>query len=246
MADGLGEDAKRLLANLAAEEQEEKRRGEESLESRLLKSGSADFSSRPSPTFEAAKLQVQAEERALTAQRARKQPHIAARVDDALSERLTTAKAGVGELVCSVAWHDSNDLDLHCLTPAGEHLWHGHPKSLCGGSLDVDSNSEAGSATDAPVVSMFWPKDVPKGRYTFWVEAADLSRSTPPTKFTLRLSEHGFVTKEVTHDPSRLHRFPKPGEAPPASSGGACRRRAAGGGVKNCFMPRPFFATAVQ
>ena len=58
-----------------------------------------------------------------------------------LGRRLKAAGAMVGNLTCSLMWDDHDDLDLHCETPSGEHIFWNHKKGQCGGHLDVDMNA---------------------------------------------------------------------------------------------------------
>eukprot|EP01047_Picozoa_sp_COSAG01_P004123 COSAG01_NODE_132_length_24759_cov_13.862298_14_plen_169_part_00 len=38
------------------------------------------------------------------------------------------AKAKVGALTCSLMWHNGNDLDLHCQSPTGSHIFYAKRK----------------------------------------------------------------------------------------------------------------------
>ena len=71
------------------------------------------------------------------------------------SSRLNLAGAQTGDIRVSLIWDNSNDLDLHVVTPRGEEIYYGHKTSLDGGFLDVDAN--AGSPfTNKPVENVFW------------------------------------------------------------------------------------------
>eukprot|EP01049_Picozoa_sp_SAG25_P009359 SAG25_NODE_921_length_4754_cov_3.223416_3_plen_147_part_00 len=84
-------------------------------------------------------------------------------------------------------WDNENDLDLHCETPAGEHIWYGNKKASCGGHLDIDQNAHEDDSTVTPIENIFWPKP-PPGHYKFWVEAVDMDRQCGQTPYTVRLT----------------------------------------------------------
>ena len=50
-----------------------------------------------------------------------------------------------------------DDLDLHIVTPSRKEICYSHPKSRCGGELDVDANRDEATARVDPVENMFWP-----------------------------------------------------------------------------------------
>src|SRR5262249_44926230 len=94
-----------------------------------------------------------------------------AAIDDEIRQRLVLAGGRFDKVSirASLLWDNRNDLDLHCLTPGGEHIYFSAKKSNCGGELDVDRN--ASGETDKPVENIRWPKGLARpGRYKFWVE----------------------------------------------------------------------------
>jgi uncharacterized protein YfaP (DUF2135 family) len=54
-----------------------------------------------------------------------------------MGRRLKEAGAKVGALTCSLMWHNRNDLDLHCESPTGSHIFYGQRTGSCTGVLDV-------------------------------------------------------------------------------------------------------------
>lgn len=73
-----------------------------------------------------------------------------------MGARLKKAGAHVGRLTCSLMWHNHDDLDLHCETPAGEHIcWHDKKADKCDGHLDVDMNASEKHMTNTPIENMY-------------------------------------------------------------------------------------------
>ncbi len=72
------------------------------------------------------------------------------------------------DIRASLIWDDRNDLDLHCLTPDGYHIFYGARRANCGGELDVDRN--VNGEDPKPVENIRWAKgDARSGTYRFWV-----------------------------------------------------------------------------
>src|SRR4029450_6014732 len=65
-----------------------------------------------------------------------------ASIDEEIRQRLVLAGGRFDQVSirASLLWDNRNDLDLHCITPAREHIHYGRKESNCGGELDVDRN----------------------------------------------------------------------------------------------------------
>ena len=105
--------------------------------------------------------------------------HVGARLDERgvpvlifnsdMNRRLERAGARSGDIQISLIWNTTDDLDLHCVDPAGGHIFFGHRRSQSGGVLDVDMNVQP--TTDQPVENIYWPRgSAPSGQYKVYVQ----------------------------------------------------------------------------
>ena len=118
---------------------------------------------------------------------------------DAEIKARVTSRGGMYEGVdvrASLLWNNRNDLDLHVVTPAGEHIYYGAKQSTCGGWLDVDMN--VGGDSIKPVENIRWAKGkAPAGRYRVFVRNFRFHEPDhAPTAFKVEL-EVGGVIKHV-------------------------------------------------
>lgn len=118
-------------------------------------------------------------------------------IDAEIRQRLKLA-GGKFEKVsirCSLIWDNRNDLDLHCMTPAGEHIFYGAKRARCGGELDVDRNVRG--EDPKPVENIRWAVgEAQLGLYQFWVENYGYhERDHGPIPFRAELDIHGQIQR---------------------------------------------------
>jgi 3D (Asp-Asp-Asp) domain-containing protein len=95
-------------------------------------------------------------------------------VDDSHCAQQQDCVAGTcvesGPLRISMIWSVPTDLDLHILTPGGEHLWYRNRESADGGRLTSDTCIGGACESDgrAFVESAHWRETPTRGEYTFW------------------------------------------------------------------------------
>lgn len=111
-------------------------------------------------------------------------------ITDTIREKVKKAGGNVdGKLRFSLAWFNTDDLDLHLRTPNGAHISfrdrHGQ-----GGHLDVDANGMDGIRPD-PVenIAFNYPRD---GEYTVWVNQYS-KRQNNDVGFTMQIASVGQV-----------------------------------------------------
>lgn len=96
------------------------------------------------------------------------------------------------DIRASLIWNNRNDLDLHVMTPANEHIYFGSKRASCGGELDVDRN--VNGETTKPVENTRWAKGTaPKGRYRVWVRNYRFHETPAPTPFKVELEVNGKI-----------------------------------------------------
>lgn len=84
-------------------------------------------------------------------------------VADSIKARVKRAGGNVdAKLRISLAWSNTDDLDLHCRAPGSEHIYFGNKAGI----LDVDMNAH--SLVRDPVENLSWNR-LADGEYTVWV-----------------------------------------------------------------------------
>lgn len=121
-------------------------------------------------------------------------------VADSIKERVKTAGGSVtGVLRISLAWQNSDDLDLHVIEPNGYKIYYGNKRTLSpsGGMLDVDMNA-GGVISEDPVENVTW-ENMPKmeGRYKVIVNNFSYRGAQNPG-FTVEVEYDGQIS-EFTH-----------------------------------------------
>ncbi|KAM9998563.1 hypothetical protein ACTFIY_008203 [Dictyostelium cf. discoideum] len=99
--------------------------------------------------------------------------------NEVISLRMTREGCNTGELHASLIWNDIADLDLHVITPSGEHLFYGHKESRCGGWLDKDMNVSVTQHSQHPIENIFWAS-APSGKYKIYVNHFRCHTSSDP------------------------------------------------------------------
>ncbi|KAK5580173.1 hypothetical protein RB653_000186 [Dictyostelium firmibasis] len=121
--------------------------------------------------------------------------------NEVIALRMNREGCNSGELHASLIWNDIADLDLHVITPSGEHLYYGKKESRCGGWLDKDMNVCVTQNSEHPIENIFWAS-APSGKYKMYVNHfrchtnsdprfTDPKRSVP---FRVRLIKEGSTT----------------------------------------------------
>ncbi|QYW01804.1 hypothetical protein PP761_gp33 [Stenotrophomonas phage Paxi] len=116
---------------------------------------------------------------------------------DSIKENVKAAGGNINaDLRVSLAWHNSDDLDLHCVGPQG-HIYFGNKMGI----LDVDTNGGGPSNSINPVENLAFmrPKDGIYNIHVHQYNARDNNQSKPG--FTLQVECQGQL-HEVTYSPA--------------------------------------------
>ena len=84
---------------------------------------------------------------------------------DDMDSLLEEMGAVEGEITASIYWPSKDDLDLHCVTPDGGHIYYSN-KSAGGGELDVDMQVQGDR--DSGVENIYFAAPTP-GEYQFYI-----------------------------------------------------------------------------
>jgi hypothetical protein len=105
----------------------------------------------------------------------------------AIEQRLGEVNAKGGDIQISLSWHNYNDLDLHCIDPAGVEIFFGNRvSSRTGGELDIDQNAHL-PYNSTPVENIYWPfGGAPAGLYRISVVYYAPHCETDATPFLVR------------------------------------------------------------
>lgn len=96
------------------------------------------------------------------------------------------------EIRCSLIWESLTDLDIHCITPNGRHIyWQNRRQNLDNGMLDVDANG-VDESTMTPVENIRWISNAPNGHYKFYVHNYN-DRNNGNNPFRVELEAGGQV-----------------------------------------------------
>jgi hypothetical protein len=129
----------------------------------------------------------------------------AGEVADSIKELVKGAGGNVsGDLRCSLAWYNPDDLDLHLVEPGGKHIHYGDPRNdRTGGNLDVDMNAGGKRHDTAPVENITYPtrSKMIEGKYRLYVNQYS-KRTTERPGFVVEMEMDGVIhtfeyTKEV-------------------------------------------------
>ena len=117
-------------------------------------------------------------------------------VTDSIRDRVKKAGGSVtGDLRCSLAWSNGDDLDIHIKEPGGEHIYYGHNRSRnTGGRLDVDMNAGGVRNSVDPVENITWAKKtrLREGTYHLFVNNYN-KRSNENIGFTVEVEFDGQI-----------------------------------------------------
>ena len=111
------------------------------------------------------------------------------RAPDNDQKRVLDQGGQAGELQISLAWDDTNDLDLSVKCPSGEAINFRYKKN-CGGTLDVDANlgNDEQPIRHDPVENIVWPDQPPSGHYVVYVRSyRQRDKLTSPYRLSVRL-----------------------------------------------------------
>lgn len=108
-------------------------------------------------------------------------------------ERQVREGAKSGDVQLTLIWNNINDIDLHCINPAGEHIYFRNTNAPHGGTLDVDMNARQ-PYSDKPVENIFFPTNgAPLGTYQVLVNHYSNKGAPDPTPYKVAVKANGEI-----------------------------------------------------
>lgn len=109
------------------------------------------------------------------------------------------------QIRASLMWENENnrssygtDLDLHCMTPNGAHIYYGNKRDRSGGYLDVDANAAGTRTMDVPVENIRWTSGALNGHYKFYVKNyKQMDRRANTYKVELAIGDQIYAIEDV-------------------------------------------------
>ncbi len=126
-----------------------------------------------------------------------------------LVARLKREEAKTGDVQISLMWDSLNDLDLHCVGPDGERIYHNHRRSQSGGELDVDMNARYTGRSEVIFVLDCSGSMTGRRMEETKLAAADLAQRLPPGMPLAVVGFHSTASNRLsfTNDTPTVVRF---------------------------------------
>lgn len=106
--------------------------------------------------------------------------------------RARAAGGKAGDVEITLMWENINDLDLHCINPAGDHIFFNRKAVPTGGELDVDRNASMTELTNKPVEHVTFTNAAPPlGKYTVQLHHYSNKGAPDPTQWRLMVKADG-------------------------------------------------------
>lgn len=145
------------------------------------------------------------------------------------------------EIRASLIWENYTDLDIHCVTPAGRHIYFGDKvDARSGGNLDIDMNA-GGRQSKEPVENIRFADNAPEGRYRFYIHNfSDRNNGQNPYKVELEVAGkiytvHGNLPTSKSSSDAFVFDY-KRGEEPRFITGGNATTSNPWGAAQNDFV----------
>jgi len=111
-----------------------------------------------------------------------------------LDERIEDANASKGQITISLGWNNTNDLDLHVLTPCGEYINYEQIGEglVCGGYMEYDKNADSDEVVNTPFEHILWSEGhAVDGDYAVYVHNYNQRESNNKTNFEVHVTIDG-------------------------------------------------------